>query len=68
MVSSVCKNVKNGSIVLFHNDTQNTPEAVNQILKTLSKEGYRFVTVEQLILKKDYWIDSAGCQHSNTQN
>ncbi len=58
----VVKNVKNGSIVLFHNAALNTPEALGKILKTLSDEGYAFVTVENLIYKSGYSIDHTGKQ------
>ena len=58
----VVKNVKNGSIVLFHNAALNTPEALGRILKTLSEEGYEFVTVESLIYKSNYYIDHTGKQ------
>lgn len=60
----VVKNVKNGSIVLFHNAALNTPEALGRILETLADEGYAFVTVENLIYKSDYTIDHTGKQIS----
>lgn len=67
MVKTVTENAKNGSILLFHNDTQNTPAAVEQILKILTKEGYAFVTADELIYKDNYYIDSAGRQHKSTR-
>lgn len=63
MVKTVTENAKNGSILLFHNDLENTPAAVNEILKTLTKQGYSFVTADELIYKENYYIDSAGRQH-----
>ena len=66
MVKTVTENVKNGSVVLFHNDLENTPAAVNEILKTLTKQGYSFVTADELIYKENYYIDSAGRQHKKT--
>lgn len=63
MVKSVTENAKGGSILLFHNDLENTPAAVNEILKTLTKQGYSFVTADELIYKENYYIDSAGRQH-----
>ncbi len=59
----VTKKVENGSIVLFHNAALNTPEALGKILETLQKEGYKFVTVEELIYKTDFTIDHTGKQH-----
>ncbi len=58
----VVNNAKNGSIVLFHNAALNTPEALDRILETLTKEGYDFVTVEKLIYKTNYTIDHTGKQ------
>ncbi|MBQ6848276.1 MAG: hypothetical protein IJO62_05140 [Clostridia bacterium] len=63
---SICKRVtskvKNGSIVLFHNDADHTPEALPQILKCLKDEGYEFVFISDLILKGNYEIDHTGMQ------
>ena len=63
---SICKRVtikvKNGSIVLFHNDAEHTPEALPNILKCLKDDGYEFVFIEDLIYKKDYEIIHDGTQ------
>ena len=63
---SICKRVtskvKNGSIVLFHNDADHTPAALPNILKCLLDEGYEFVFIEDLIYKKDYEIIHDGTQ------
>ncbi|MBO5357990.1 MAG: polysaccharide deacetylase family protein [Clostridia bacterium] len=63
---SICKRVtskvKNGSIVLFHNDADHTPEALPTILKTLKDEGYEFVFIEDLIYKDNYEIIHDGTQ------
>ncbi|MDE7229449.1 MAG: polysaccharide deacetylase family protein [Oscillospiraceae bacterium] len=58
----VLKNVKNGSILLFHNDLENTTAALPEILSTLKSQGYSFVTVDELIYKDNYTIDAAGKQ------
>ena len=68
---SICKRVtskvKNGSIVLFHNDATHTPAALPMILSTLQKEGYEFVFIEDLILKENYEIlhDGTQCKLKN---
>ena len=63
---SICKRVtskvKNGSIVLFHNDADYTPEALPNILKCLKDEGYEFVFIEDLIYKENYEIIHDGTQ------
>ena len=63
---SICKRVtskvKNGSIVLFHNDADHTPKALPNILKCLKDEGYEFVFIEDLIYKENYEIIHDGTQ------
>lgn len=58
----VTSKVTNGSIVLFHNDADHTPEALPRILKTLSEQGYEFVFISDLIYKENYTIDHTGKQ------
>ena len=58
----VTSKVKNGSIVLFHNDAEHTPEALPNILKTLKEQGYEFVFIEDLIYKENYEIKHDGTQ------
>ena len=68
---SICKRVtskvKNGSIVLFHNDADHTPEALPNILKCLKDEGYEFVFIEDLIYKENYEIIHDGTQCKMSQ-
>ena len=58
----VLKGVKPGSILLFHNDLENTTEALPEILQNLKSQGYKFVTVNELIYKDNYTIDANGRQ------
>lgn len=58
----VLKNTKSGSILLFHNDLENTTEALPDILKTLNSQGYEFVTVKELVYPDNYTIDANGKQ------
>ncbi len=62
IVARVTNAATNGSIVLFHNDVKNTPEALRQVLQKLSERGFSFVTVEELLYKENYRIDFAGKQ------
>ena len=63
---SICKRVtsrvQNGSIVLFHNDADHTPEALPNILKCLKDDGYEFVFISDLIYKENYKINHMGMQ------
>ena len=54
--------VQPGSIVLFHNDADNTPAALPDILKCLKDDGYEFVFIDDLILKENYEIKHDGRQ------
>lgn len=58
----VLKNTKSGSILLFHNDLENTTEALPDILKTLGSQGFEFVTVKELVFSDNYTIDANGKQ------
>ena len=58
----VTSKVKNGSIILFHNDADNTPAALPNILRCLKDEGYEFVFISDLIYKENYEIKHDGSQ------
>ena len=62
IAKKVVNSVKSGSIVLFHNDLENTTEALPQILEQLSQKGYEFVPVSELIYTEKYTIDPDGMQ------
>lgn len=58
----VINGVKNGSIILMHNNGLHTAEAVPIILETLKNRGYTFVPVGELIYRENYVIDGTGMQ------
>ena len=58
----VMKNIKEGSIILFHNNAKYTPQNLNKIITKLMQEGYEFVTVSELIYDDNYYIDEKGEQ------
>jgi polysaccharide deacetylase family sporulation protein PdaB len=62
MVDRVIKNVRNGSIVLFHNNAKYITEALPLILDHLLTEGYSIVPVSELIIKNNYRLDHTGRQ------
>lgn len=61
-VNRVFKKVRNGSIILFHNNAKYTPQALPIILDKLIKDGYKIVPVSELIYKPPYYIDHSGRQ------
>ena len=59
----VTSKVTSGSIVLFHNAAEHTPEALPDIIKTLKEDGYQFVKISEQIYRENYTIDHEGRQH-----
>lgn len=57
------KNLTYGSIVLLHNGTKHTKDALDPILKGLQDKGYTFVPISELIIKENYTIDHTGRQY-----
>lgn len=58
----VLTRVEPGSIVLFHNAADHTPEALPGIIESLQADGYTIVPVSQILLSGDYTIDHTGKQ------
>lgn len=62
IVDRVTRNVKPGSIVLFHNNAEYVEEYLPSILDKLKSDGYEIVPIGQLIMKENYHMDHAGKQ------
>lgn len=62
MTDRVLKNAKEGSIVLFHNNSKYILDALPGILKELQKK-YEIVPVGELIYTENYTVDRQGIQH-----
>lgn len=62
IIKNVTEKVKDGSIILMHNDAEHTPAALPTILKTLQDDGFEFVLIEDLIYKDNYEIRHDGMQ------
>lgn len=56
----VTKNVKSGSIVLFHNAAKHTPEALPGIIEKLLSDGYKIVPISEILLTGEYEMDHTG--------
>lgn len=63
----IVNNVRDGSIILCHNNGLHTAEALPLVLSTLKNKGYTFVTVGELIYRENYTIDSTGRQIQNQE-
>lgn len=62
IVQRVLGSVRNGSIILMHNDGKNTAEALPIIIEGLKNKGYSFKTIGELIYRDNYTIDHTGRQ------
>ena len=58
----VVSQTASGSILLFHNDAQHTPEALPQIIEQLKAKGYRFLTASEMIYRDGYTLNHEGRQ------
>ncbi|HHV29038.1 polysaccharide deacetylase family protein [Acetivibrio mesophilus] len=58
----VLKNVGNGSIILFHNDTKHTAKILPEIITSLKEKGYGFIPVSKMIMRENFEIDYRGRQ------
>lgn len=56
--------IGNGSIILFHNNAEQTPKVLDKLIKDIKKQGYEFVTISELIYKDNYFIDHTGKQRT----
>ena len=59
------KDLAPGSIILLHNATKYTKDALPHIIKGLKLKGYDIVPVSELIIKDNYTIDHTGKQYRN---
>lgn len=62
VVDRVTRNIKNGSIVLFHNNAKYVLQYLPRVLKKVQEDGYTVVPISQLIIKENYEIDHTGKQ------
>lgn len=51
VVKRVVSKVKEGDIILLHDSYQSTVDATFEIIDTLEKEGYEFVTLDEILLE-----------------
>lgn len=52
---NVFKDVKSGSIILFHDNHEYSVRSLPSVIKELKKQGYKFVTVSELLELKKLW-------------
>ena len=64
MCSRVMDRVKNGSIILMHNNSDNILDGLKLILQRLKTQGYEITSIGELVYKDSFEIDRNGVQHS----
>ncbi len=57
--------VKNGSIILCHNNSDYILDALPLIINYLKTEGYQMVKISELVYDNDYYVDNNGLQKQN---
>lgn len=62
MCSRIKKKMRNGSIILMHNDTKHTAEGLQQIIDCIRSEGYEIVSLNELVYENGYDINHEGRQ------
>ncbi|MCI8272666.1 MAG: polysaccharide deacetylase family protein [Clostridia bacterium] len=62
MIDRINKGLKNGSIILMHNGTENTANSLEGIIKDIQEKGYNLVKVSELLHNENYEIDANGMQ------
>ena len=62
MCMRIKKNLREGSIILMHNDTKYTASSLQQIINTIRSEGYDIVPLDELIYFDNYEINHEGRQ------
>jgi polysaccharide deacetylase family sporulation protein PdaB len=56
------KELKNGAIILFHNDTKYTAQALDELLSRLEEQGYTIGCASELLYQPPYELDHTGRQ------
>lgn len=65
MASRVTSKVKNGSIILMHNNSDHILDGLRLILNKLKVQGYKITSISELIYHDNYTVDRNGVQHKN---
>ena len=58
----VMKDIKQGDIVLFHNNGKFTAKNLDKMIPLLQDKGYELVTLENILHKKEYIVNENGKQ------
>lgn len=62
MLERIKKGLTNGSIILFHNNSDHIIEALPTIINYIKQEGYKMVKLSDLVFEKNYIVNNNGIQ------
>ena len=62
IIDRITDGTESGSILLFHNDLENTAQALPQLLTALKQKGFVFSRVSDMVYYDSYHIDGSGAQ------
>ena len=65
MCERIKKKIRNGSIILMHNDTKYTAQGLQKVIDTIKELGYEIVPVSEMIYYENYYINHEGRQILN---
>ncbi len=65
ILNRIFTKVKNGSIILMHNGTNDTANVLDEMIKELKNKGFNFKPVSEFIYKENYTINHEGRQTKN---
>ena len=61
----VMSKLVSGSIILCHNNSEHILDALPLIIESVTNAGYEIVSVGELIMQDNYYIDNLGVQREN---
>ena len=62
ILARVKQSVKNGSIILFHNNSDHILEALPLVIDYLKGNNFKMVKISELVYEENYHIDNNGLQ------
>ena len=62
MCSRINSKIRNGSIILMHNDTKYTASGLQQIIDCIKAKGYEIVSLDELVYADRFKINHEGRQ------
>ena len=62
MCEKIKNKIRNGSIILMHNDTKYTASGLQKIIDTIKELGYEIIPVSEMIYYENYQINHEGRQ------